>query len=117
MRTAARLPNPCSFVSLCGDHPFCIVSSSLMASSMTHSFDRRDVLKLASGLALSFAVPGLDARGAGRRGAEREKSLIIIWLDGGPSQLETWDPHPGTPVGGPTKSIATSIPGVEIASA
>jgi hypothetical protein len=86
-------------------------------NSMSPPIDRRDLLKLASGLALSFAVPGLDARGAARRGAEREKSLIIVWLDGGPSQLETWDPHPGTAIGGPTKSIPTTIPGVEIADA
>ena len=52
-----------------------------------------------------------------RRGAERPRSLITVWLSGGPSQLETWDPHPGTKTGGPTKAIATSIPGVEIASA
>jgi hypothetical protein len=42
--------------------------------------------------------------------------LITLWLSGGPSQLETWDPHPGTKIGGPTKAISTSIPGVEIAS-
>jgi hypothetical protein len=42
--------------------------------------------------------------------------LITLWMSGGPSQLETWDPHPGTKIGGPTRAIATSIPGVEIAS-
>jgi hypothetical protein len=40
---------------------------------------------------------------------------VTIWLEGGPSQLETWDPHPGTKIGGPTKAISTSIPGVQIA--
>ena len=64
---------------------------------------------------MSFALPALDARAAARRGAERPRSLITLWLAGGPSQLETWDPHPGTKSGGPTKAISTSIPGVEIA--
>jgi len=31
------------------------------------------------------------------------------------SQLETWDPHPGSTIGGPTRSIATSVKGIEIA--
>jgi hypothetical protein len=54
-------------------------------------------------------------RAAARRGEERLKSLLVLWLDGGPSQLETWDPHPGSPIGGPTKAIKTSLPGVQIA--
>ncbi len=78
-------------------------------------FSRRDLLKAAIASGVSFALPGLDLRAAGRRGAERAKSLIVIWLEGGASQLETWDPHPGTDVGGPTKSITTKVPGLEIA--
>src|SRR5262245_51901693 len=44
------------------------------------------------------------------------RSLIVLWLEGGPSQLETFDPHPGTRIGGRAGAIATSTPGVEIAS-
>jgi hypothetical protein len=77
--------------------------------------DRRDLLKWATGLGMSFALPALDLRAASQRGGERPRSLITLWLSGGPSQLETFDPHPGTKIGGPTKAIATSIPGVEIA--
>src|SRR4249920_1772534 len=79
------------------------------------TISRRDLLKAAIASGIAFALPGLDLRAAGRRGAERAKSLIVIWLGGGPSQLETWDPHPGTPVGGPTKSIATRVSGLKIA--
>ena len=43
------------------------------------------------------------------------KSMIVLWLQGGPSQLETFDPHPGTSIGGPTKGIETSLPGVQFA--
>lgn len=79
------------------------------------NLDRRHFLQVAAGLGLSFAVPGLDLRAAERRGTERQKSLIVLWLAGGPSQLETWDPHPGTEIGGPTGAIKTSLPGVQIA--
>lgn len=79
------------------------------------SLSRRDALKLAAAGTLSFALPALDLRAAAKRGAEREKSLITLWLAGGPSQLETWDPHPGTKVGGPTKALATMVPGLHIA--
>jgi hypothetical protein len=40
---------------------------------------------------------------------------LILWLQGGPSQLETFDPHPGTKSGGDVKSISTTLPGIEIA--
>ncbi|WP_404310244.1 DUF1501 domain-containing protein [Neorhodopirellula lusitana] len=44
-------------------------------------------------------------------------SLIMLWLEGGPSQLETFDPHPGTLVGGDTRAIPTSVSGLEISDA
>jgi hypothetical protein len=83
---------------------------------MAHSLmTRRDVLQTAAALGLSFVLPGLPLRSALRRGNERAKSLIVLWMEGGPSQLETWDPHPGTSIGGPTKAIDTAIPGLQIA--
>jgi hypothetical protein len=50
------------------------------------------------------------------RVAARAKSCILIWLDGGPSHLETFDPKPTAPVEirGPFASIATAVPGVEL---
>ena len=46
----------------------------------------------------------------------RARSLIILWMQGGPSQLETFDPHPGSKIGGETKAIETSVAGLQIAS-
>ncbi|MEM8732771.1 MAG: DUF1501 domain-containing protein, partial [Planctomycetota bacterium] len=43
------------------------------------------------------------------------KSLLFIWLQGGPSQLETFDPHPGSKIGGDVKGIDTKIKGVQLA--
>lgn len=43
-----------------------------------------------------------------------QKRVILLWLAGGASQLETWDPKPGRPTGGPFAKIQTSVPGIEI---
>jgi hypothetical protein len=49
-----------------------------------------------------------------QRAAEQQKHVILLWMSGGPSQFETWDPKPGTPTGGPHLSIPTSVPGLHI---
>jgi hypothetical protein len=77
---------------------------------------RRDILRLASATGLAWLLPALEGRAIERRGADRPKSLIVLWLAGGPSQLETWDPHPGTVIGGETQAIDTTIPGVQFAA-
>src|SRR6266478_5942540 len=46
---------------------------------------------------------------------KRGMACILLFMNGGPSQFETFDPKPGTDNGGPTKGIPTSIPGVQIA--
>lgn len=43
------------------------------------------------------------------------RSCILVWLAGAPSQMETWDPKPGTANGGETKKISSQTPGIEIA--
>lgn len=82
----------------------------------TAATTRRGVLAAAAGVGLSFALPPLAARAARMRGVERPRSLLVVWLAGGPSQLETFDPHPGSRVGGPTTAIDTRIPGARIAA-
>ena len=46
---------------------------------------------------------------------QRGKSMILLWMQGGPSQFETLDPKPGTMTGGPTEAIQTAVPGIQIA--
>ncbi len=46
---------------------------------------------------------------------KRNAACILVWLGGGPSQFETWDPKPGTENGGKTKAIATAVSGIKIA--
>ena len=45
----------------------------------------------------------------------RPKSVILLWMQGGPSQLETFDPHVGSKIGGDVGAIDTSLKGVQIA--
>lgn len=81
---------------------------------LSGKLNRRDLCKIAIGSTLSFVLPGFDLKAAQKRGPERQKSVIILWMGGGPSQLETWDPHPGTKIGGPGNAIKTTVPGLQI---
>lgn len=49
-----------------------------------------------------------------RTEASPAKRCLLLWMNGGPSQLETFDPKPGTATGGPTKSVRTKVPGLEL---
>lgn len=75
------------------------------------SLTRRDFLRLS-------AVSFLGGQLAWADDAARPDgpAIIVVRLAGGPSQLETFDPHPGTRIGGPTRAIATSIAGVQVAA-
>ena len=46
---------------------------------------------------------------------QRQMSCILLWMAGGPSQFETFDPKPGHKNGGETKAIETAVPGLSIA--
>ncbi|MFM7540013.1 MAG: DUF1501 domain-containing protein [Planctomycetota bacterium] len=46
--------------------------------------------------------------------AMQNKRVLMIFLAGGVSQLETWDPKPGAPTGGPFRAIPTSVPGTHV---
>lgn len=43
------------------------------------------------------------------------RAMILLFMQGGPSQLETFDPKPGTEQGGETKAISTAVSGIQIA--
>jgi hypothetical protein len=62
------------------------------------------------GLSLG-ALPRLPAAGYGTGSA---RSVLLLWLWGGPSQLDTWDPKPGAAADyrGPFSTIPTCLPGV-----
>src|SRR5262249_35231084 len=45
----------------------------------------------------------------------RGLACILLFMRGGPSQLETFDPKPGTDHGGPTRAVATAAAGIQVA--
>jgi uncharacterized protein (DUF1501 family) len=63
------------------------------------------------GLVLSPAFQRLLAK---EEGARRAKRCILVWLDGGPSHIDTFDPKPGADTNGPFKPISTSVPGLQL---
>ena len=77
------------------------------------SIDRRGFLAFAGARWLT-PVGQLLARQA-ERSREPAHSLILLWLAGGPSQLETFDPHPDKAIAGGTKGIPTAVKGVQLA--
>ncbi|MCS7045643.1 MAG: DUF1501 domain-containing protein, partial [Gemmataceae bacterium] len=44
----------------------------------------------------------------------QNKSLIIMWMGGGPATIDIWDLKPGQPTGGEFRPINTSVPGIQI---
>ena len=68
----------------------------------------------AAALANLNPLTGLCSDAKAKEMAKQGKSVIIIYLGGGASQFETWDPKPGRPTGGPYGAIATSVPGLQI---
>ncbi len=78
---------------------------------------RRNFLGGSAGAASSLCLTRFAeqlAAASERDKSGKPKSLLFLWLQGGPSQLETFDPHPGTEIGGDVKSLATSVRGLEI---
>lgn len=78
---------------------------------------RREFLR-ASGIAgLSWLTPiGRLLAERAERSKAPAQSVILLWLQGGPSQLETFDPKPGTTIAAGTKAIATAAQGVQLAA-
>ncbi|MBL9093821.1 MAG: DUF1501 domain-containing protein, partial [Planctomycetaceae bacterium] len=81
--------------------------------------DRRAFLAGGMGGLLSLAIPQWQVRAALTDAASepkgtRPKSCILLWMNGGPSHIDTFDPKPGSKTGGSFKSIKTSAAGVQI---
>src|SRR3954451_17805496 len=76
---------------------------------------RRDWLRLSAagvvGYSLSGWLPRLAAETA--KNPQRKRACILLWMNGGPSQTDTFDLKPGHKNGGPFKEIQTSAPGLK----
>ena len=82
-----------------------IGSIGLMGLSLPHFFFWRDTASAAAA-----------SRYAGARGWESAKNVVMIFLQGGPSHIDIWDPKPDAPanIRGEFKPIKTKIPGTWI---
>jgi hypothetical protein len=77
---------------------------------------RRDWLKLSAAGVVSYSASGWLEVLANDAAAnpKRTKSCILLWMAGGPTQTDTFDPKPGHENGGPYQEIATAVPGIRI---
>jgi hypothetical protein len=83
--------------------------------SSEHTVSRRQFLAgLAVGAAGFTGMGGLLSADAAKTLKSSQKRILMFFMHGGVSQLETWDPKPGTDTGGPFRAIPTSVPGVHI---
>ncbi|MGN6545405.1 MAG: DUF1501 domain-containing protein [Aureliella sp.] len=75
---------------------------------------RRDCLRsiLALGVSAGAASSWSQCLAAHMRSAGKQKHLIVLWMPGGPSQLDTFDMKPGHANGGSFQEIATAVPGM-----
>ena len=84
--------------------------------SFCDGLTRRDFLHAGAIGTLGLALPGLMAQRAAGNTADRDMNCIMLFLVGGPSQIDTWDPKPNAPaeIRGPFHPISTRIPGYQI---
>jgi hypothetical protein len=77
---------------------------------------RRDWLRLSTagfaGASMSGWLANLAQCAAPH--SSRRRSCILLWMNGGPSQMDTFDLKPGHKNGGPFKEIRTAVPGIRI---
>lgn len=83
---------------------------------MAQMLSRRDWLRLAgagvTGYSLSGWLGQLAAEAADH--PQRKRACILLWMNGGPSQMDTFDLKPRHPNGGPFKETDTRVPGIRI---
>src|SRR2546421_6392069 len=88
----------------------------MTASRSTNGISRRDLLRLTAAGFGGFSTSGWLERMAGAAAThpQRKRSCILLWMNGGPSQMDTFDLKPGHKNGGPFLEIETSAPGLKI---
>ena len=85
--------------------------------SPEHTMARRTFLSGVAATAAGSIAGGLGIftrPAAAEQLGKGQKRVVVFYMHGGLSQLESWDPKPGTDTGGPFRSIETSVPGVRI---
>jgi hypothetical protein len=84
--------------------------------SFCDGWSRRDFLHAGSLSMLGLTLPGWMSLKAAGADQDKDVNCIMLFLVGGPSHIDTWDPKPNAPaeVRGPFKPIDTTVPGMQI---
>lgn len=86
-----------------------------MSSPLDGDFTRRDWLKISLASAWGVSYSGWLPRLAQAAAAQKQpKACIVLWMSGGPTQTDTFDPKPDHKNGGTFKPIETAVPGIKI---
>jgi len=93
-------------------HP--MVTGCEEARMLARRLRRREALGL--GAAGLLGISGLQPAAAGPAPSQSNRACILLWLSGGPSQLDTFDPKPEAPIElrSPFAPIGTSVPGMQV---
>src|SRR5262245_17623508 len=79
--------------------------------------NRRHFMKHVAGYSM-MALPGLQflhtITANAQQLRQQNKSVIILWMSGGPATIDIWDLKPGRPTGGEFRPIQTAATGVQI---
>src|SRR6476660_3995914 len=85
---------------------------------MNNHLTRRALLKGAAVTGSGLILPNFGALAHARSAAEdvakSKKRCILLWANGGASQIDTFDMKPGRPTGGPFRPIASNVTGVQV---
>ena len=86
------------------------MSLTHLCNPREHVFSRRAILGAAGAVGLGSLLRPAVADDL----KQKHKQVLFIWIDGGMSQYESWDPKPNTQFGGPFRAIPTSVPGIHV---
>lgn len=91
-----------------------MMSTRGASEGVVRQLSRRDAFRLASLGVVGWSMSGWLEALAAQASVDRRppRSCILLWMNGGPSQLDTFDLKPGHANGGPFKEITTAAPGV-----
>jgi hypothetical protein len=79
-----------------------------------HQWSRRQWLGAAAGSLGACGLGSLTHPLFAEQMKQNDKQVLFVWIDGGMSQFESWDPKPNTRFGGPFRAIPTSLPGIHL---
>ncbi len=93
-------------------------------AKLCDGYTRREFLRVGGSTFLGITLPQVlalqakaaDAPFAGSKGFGQSKSVILLFLQGGPSHLDIWDPKPDAPsnIRGEFKPIKTNVDGIQL---